>query len=146
MVIRELRVGNSIHWQGMEFKVSIVEDNDITPMVHCYFNPKYPEYHLEGVPLKEFDPIPLTEEWLKKFGFWEKYKSSSNRWYKRAESLNAGCELHDCEDENTGKLKGVFLHDFSIEIMYVHQLQNLYFALTEEELKCTNDTYLPDEK
>ena len=42
-------------------------------------------------------------------------------------------ELHDCEDDE-GNLTGVFMYDFRIQIKYVHQLQNLYFALTGEEL------------
>lgn len=83
-------------------------------------------------------PIPISEEWLLKFGFWEKYKSSCNRWYKRAQHLNAGCEIIDPEDEETEKLTGKFYYnnsDGQIDILYVHQLQNLYFALTGEELK-----------
>ena len=71
--------------------------------------------------------VPLTEEWLVKFGFFEKYKSCFNRWNKKGFSLN------DNEDDN-GDLQGVFYYDFKLEIKHVHQLQNLYKALTGEEL------------
>jgi len=76
-------------------------------------------------------PIPLTEEWLVKFGFFEKYKSCFNRWNIKGFSLN------DNEDRN-GDLQGVFIYDYKLEVSYVHQLQNLYFALTGEELETTN--------
>lgn len=81
-------------------------------------------------------PIPLTEEWLLSFGFHEKYHSTSNHWTKKAELVNAGCELIDPEDEKTDKLTGVFYYsNWGIDILYVHQLQNLFFALTGEELE-----------
>ena len=75
-------------------------------------------------------PIPLTEEWLLKFGFmFEKnhygysfpehsdwlleFNKANNKWWVRY-----GLEKIDCE-----------------RLSYVHQLQNLVFALTGEELK-----------
>ncbi len=68
-------------------------------------------------------PIPLTEEWLLKFGF-EKKGVNRTRWIFWKIDL--------VEDE-----KGIYSFDESriyIDINYVHQLQNLYFALTGEEL------------
>jgi len=65
------------------------------------------------------EPIPLTEEWLLKFGF---YKSN----------VTARIDLYPEDD-------GVYFY-FNIDpakrvkIEYVHQLQNLFFALTGEEL------------
>lgn len=54
-----------------------------------------------------FEPIPITEEWLLKFKF------DNNHWATK-------WILHDMPTP-TG-------------IHFVHQLQNLYFALTNEEL------------
>lgn len=70
-----------------------------------------------------YNPIPLTEEWLVRFGF-EKRKFSYLYGY--------GNFLYDY------RLKlwtwyGIQLHDYLIT--YVHQLQNLYFALTGQELE-----------
>ncbi len=72
-------------------------------------------------------PIPLTEEWLVKFGF----KRDSTLY---GETRKLGCF-------NIGKLTngyfiegGVDSNKTSINIQYVHQLQNLYFSLTNEEL------------
>jgi len=82
-------------------------------------------------------PIPLTEEWLVRFGF-EKLRNFSNNAIKLdvfnylcLDNGNDGSKycavsIYD-EDENVC----VYLHD----IQHVHQLQNLYFALTGEELK-----------
>ena len=78
------------------------------------------EYH-------EFKPIPLTEEWLLKFGF------------KRCE--NGDADLGKCySSPNVSLLMwyGQDRADVSFwqghGFKYVHQLQNLYFALTNKEL------------
>ena len=71
---------------------------------------------------KEYQPIPLTEEWLLRFGF------VSNPYQDRYENQSIHIECN--------KTRGVT--ELWIESMphikYVHQLQNLYFALTGEEL------------
>ena len=63
-----------------------------------------------------YTPIPLTEEWLVKFGFVKNI---------------------DCEGYNLNGL--IFLNGYLTDsqrkpLQYVHQLQNLYFCLTGEEL------------
>lgn len=81
------------------------------------------------------DGIPLTEEWLLKFGF-EKtgvFWFSKKVWINELNinikhraytigSVNGDEALFECEN-----------------IDYVHQLQNLYFALTGEELTIKQD-------
>ena len=80
----------------------------------------------------KFEPIPLTDEWLLKFGF-EKIKSEY--------------DVAECFDF----LNGILYLDMANQICYllssefgincpesVHQLQNLYFALTGEELTIKN--------
>tara|TARA_R110002167_G_C12288573_1_gene615858 strand:- start:203 stop:562 length:360 start_codon:yes stop_codon:yes gene_type:complete len=65
-------------------------------------------------------PIPLTEEWLLKFGFEENTTSWTN--YKTRPCVKIGKQ-------------GKYLYyNGGSRIVYVHQLQNLYFALTSEEL------------
>ena len=66
-------------------------------------------------------PIPLTEEWLLRLGF-----ESTNTYYF------SKCNLH-----LQGDIRGFHLvisRIDGIKVKYVHQLQNLYFALTGEEL------------
>ena len=77
---------------------------------------------------KHIKPIPLTEEWLIKFGF--------RNNYKQIDLLNWGfwCGFHN--DGDWVIYQG--FHNVKQEMCSiddVHELQNLYFALTNEELK-----------
>lgn len=67
-------------------------------------------------------PIPLTEEWLVKFGL--------NNYPNRKNFYNLGEYSILLTTETTLFYIGRNI----IKIKYVHQLQNLYFALTGEEL------------
>ena len=68
------------------------------------------------------NPIPLTEEWLIKLDF-NKFPGSYPLFNKD--------NFWACELINVGFLK---IEHLELTIKYVHQLQNLYFALTGEEL------------
>ena len=71
-----------------------------------------------------FEPIPLAEKWLAKFGFIENILCWNYDKFTIAKGL-----------EDSFALTGYCLGNvFPKEIKYVHQLQNLYFALTGEEL------------
>ncbi len=140
MEAKDLRIGNLIKYDGWHPDLAshnkpmpsydvFVREIEYDEEKKCYIISSFNERAFED----SFEPIPLTEEWLRRFGFYEKYKSTSNRWLKWATNINAGLELHDCEDEE-GNTHGVFLHDFVLEIKYIHELQNLYYALTKEEL------------
>jgi hypothetical protein len=89
----------------------------------------------------EMQPIPLTEEWLLKVGFRvldkegyhnelyiiERAVFGDNRWSFRVK---------------TSETKSVGVKYFH----YVHQLQNLYFALTGEELTLKKEVALPNDR
>ena len=74
-----------------------------------------------------FKPTPLTEEWLLKFGFekteWDNFNSYrliiGNNDYAIVLYSDGNCEVGDI---------------ITCKIEYVHQLQNLYFALKGKEL------------
>ena len=74
----------------------------------------------------ELKPIPITEEWLVKFGF-EKVGENCYKHYNLCIpfhfEFNVGIEYLESDE----------LPMF-IFYQYVHQLQNLYHALTNEEL------------
>ena len=77
------------------------------------------------------EPIPLTKELLIKFGF----NFTIDTWYLKGFAL---WEV-ECSDEKGNEEMGFFYELREVGIMdmhveYVHQLQNLYFALTGEEL------------
>jgi len=79
----------------------------------------------------EIQPIPLTEEWLLKFGF-----EKLNRDVPAYESNNLIMEW--LFERWTGRLYyDAYTSIQIIQVNHVHQLQNLYFALTGEELILT---------
>lgn len=106
----ELRIGNIITNKGHDYIVSWTLLRDM---------------ELETPSSKFYDGIPLTEEWFLKFGF----ETKSSYFVK------------DGEYRFTVGLEKVYvqvgpddLGCFLTEIKYVHQLQNLYLALTGTEL------------
>lgn len=79
----------------------------------------------------DFEPIPLTEEWLLKFGF-EKSNNNTEFYTFDLSKLSIHLKSKQYADGRT------YFNSWCIiekQIEYVHQLQNLYFALTQEELK-----------
>lgn len=95
----------------------------------------------------DFKPIPLTLGWLLKFGFVEHFIGNkfSESWYELKYlsnehepiitswvSILINIETWSCVicDEYPDEIGA----NTKIKIEYVHQLQNLYFALTGEEL------------
>jgi hypothetical protein len=90
------------------------------------------ERHPMTEDIEHCQPIQLTEDWLLKFGFEE----DKNRLYTtmKGESQWYINGIDGC----------IFFSDVlefdcvpNTKIKYVHQLQNLYFALTNEELTYT---------
>ncbi len=80
-----------------------------------------------------FKPLPLTEEWLLQFGFEKQHKELSH-----LSPLNLP-ETFNLPNSPFSYSQGKLIlttgtGDFCVYIEYVHQLQNLYFALTGEEL------------
>jgi len=106
----ELRIGNWIQFRYTETPVRITLGD---------FVREYNDEHLE-----DYEPIPLTEEWLLKFGF-ENYSMNLDEdgfTHVDVSFLSGGVE--------------VYINDMIYpHIKHVHQLQNLYFALTGEELQ-----------
>jgi hypothetical protein len=123
MKASELRIGNYVwdDYSGEMIVSAILESSAIWLRKTI----KYPsgEYLV-----KDIKPIPLTEEWLLRFGF-EKLKRAVIAFGKR------NLIVEWLFERWTGRLYyDAYTSIQIIEIQYVHQLQNLYFALTEEEL------------
>lgn len=78
-------------------------------------------------------PIPLTEEWLVKFGF-EKLTDVKDGFKTTSYSHKKYSFIIYFDGE---RLSVNFWQ--GNEKKYIHQLQNLYFALTGEELKLKED-------
>lgn len=101
----------------------------------AYFN----KYTNESGMLHAMRPIPLTPEILEKCGFEDAtngYRATGNNgglW--RIGSPLRGQHIDLYEHYEFGKgVTGYFLGHFEYVMKSVHQLQNLYFALTGEEL------------
>lgn len=113
----ELRIGNYIKHGGA---VVIVEEV-LKEGAMVKFLPNQTGNMFDGM-----KPIPITEEWLIRFGF--KIRSNPNNpdnsffWDNGEVKMIQSDKLY-CSDIVS-----------TIEIKHVHQLQNLYFALTGEEL------------
>jgi hypothetical protein len=70
-------------------------------------------------------PIPLTEERLLKFGFEKDVTEYNTCWFLNHVYI--------------WFVDGEYINELDLPIKYVHQLQNLYFALKGEELTLKED-------
>ena len=91
----------------------------------------------ENLGIMEYQPIPLTEEWLLKFGF-DINEDLGDMVYYEIPSKKSGygvCFDHEELSFYHYTTLGIthLIYD-SEHLQYVHQLQNLYYALTNEEL------------
>ncbi len=110
MKAESLRIGNYTDIDGLVYKI---EHSDISLI---FIN----EDH-------NYKPIPLTEEWLLKFGFDKEEMTDGYSFIHNTPKTVIDfmyCKIN----------KGFQFNNDDIYIKHVHQLQNLYFALTGKEL------------
>ncbi len=154
MNAQELRIGNYIKFQvpKEKYKETYLEVVEITsylnssiqvttPNCISFFCPKTKE-HGYNFETSYFEFIPLTEEWLVKLGFEQHGQKNEynpmlfckNNYEFAIYPPNAFCKK--------GYWRTSILESLSatkdLKIPHVHQLQNLYFALSGEELTITN--------
>jgi hypothetical protein len=124
--IRELKLGNIIQEQGLPYL-------RLSPFIFREILDK--PYLIKGLKSKEprFKPMPLSNEWMVKLGFSE---NKDGQWLNhRGLSLWFRLDLRDNVPDLT---IWNYTSLFSIrQLQYVHELQNVYFSLTGEELKLT---------
>ena len=126
MKAEELRIGNWVNLYD-DFNSQVTGLTN-TKKVWCVKNPHDENCAWEADKIK---PIPLTEKWLLKFG-WGKSDDhelgdNSNENFGFYYDYHFNVFRLECDTELNGC-------DFNLPIKYVHQLQNLYFALTNEEI------------
>jgi hypothetical protein len=84
---------------------------------------------IEGDDTEEYDdfkPIPLTEDWLLRMGFYR----NNNTW-EDPKKNNTDFSLCNTKGENEFTLNDTL---FNTKVKYIHELQNLYYVLTGIEL------------
>lgn len=123
----ELRIGNWVYdpINRVNFKIECFLGRE-----YCTNVCEYDDEEFEAI-TSELLPIPLTEEILLKCGF------ENGKYYKNLR-IKANDYLHSIK---FFRGKWIYSTDESdaacyslVELKYLHQLQNLYFALTGEEL------------
>ncbi len=138
---KELRQGNLVHLILRNGKIHLPETSlflviqelmlfKVSYLFHGE-NPANAQTLME-VTYADLSPIPLTEEILLKCGF---KKIEPEGWYRKVTEREASMELFN----------GSPFHyadgNFSPDINYLHQLQNLYYSLTGEELTFNPQTF-----
>jgi hypothetical protein len=136
MKANELRIGNYILRNGLPCTVEII--NGETSEIHFLGKDFYFSDFDENL-----EAIPLTEEWLVKFGFEKfvyededvgygteyKLKASQDVFMVYSDDFSVGLYSDEYGEKNDIAVIPTFENN-----KYVHQLQNLYFALTGKEL------------
>lgn len=128
MKANELRVGNyyttGIEVKGSrEAKLNLMDDRMVQlTLDHLLVLSGIPEW------LFAIHPIPLTEEWLKKFGLKNEITLDEDQEEHAVWRLGNFILI---DEWNSGHYTPH--EDSTYRIEYVHQLQNLYFALTGKE-------------
>ena len=118
MKANELRIGNYVE---VFVSFCLIKEEQVIDIMCDSINTK----SHENMTFDYIEPIPLTEEWLNRFGF----RKSGIYWFDSHDEL-----LSYSFKKNTIAIGRMGIY-FENKIHYVHQLQNLYFALTGEELE-----------
>ena len=112
MKANELRIGNYVNG-GIVQSLPMHQGEMYAVLIQS-------EFHSFGTPklMEDIKPILLTEKWLLDFGFDGLDLGKYTLILSNGNFFSLSCE-----------------EPIAINIKYVHQLQNLYFALTNKELK-----------
>jgi len=126
MKANELRIGNYVqNNRGTIHRIAKIDGEENPPVIRAW------QVKISAYGTTEPEPIPLTEEWLLKF---KGQRDESNDVYL---PLPRGIDMRlYLKYDHVLLCKGQTCPLFEYEhITNVHQLQNLYFALTGEELE-----------
>jgi hypothetical protein len=126
----DLRIGNLVLLKSKNEKDEIAKLLSIDEINGCFYNratnKKYINQKYNGknswCKFEIINPILLTEEWLFKLGFEKLFENGTGYKYDK---FNISFY---------GDVYGFNYYYSEYQIKYVHQLQNLYFALTQREL------------
>ncbi len=123
MKATELRIGNYLELSTRGEDVVIVEEILRDEFIIC--NVTSNEWMIQ-----DYKPILLTEQWLRDFGF-------GFRYFDELDNKVFGLGELKVIIKKTVIYFGIWnvlFTKFKKQIKYIHQVQNLYFALTGKEL------------
>jgi len=112
-----LRVGNWVTELGIESRIKTAHISYVG------------NYEKKGWLKPDYKAIPISNEWLIKFGFG---CQSIKYWFTTMNGKELPFTIIVTEKKGTRLVVGPV---FEVPIYHVHQLQNLYFALCGEELE-----------
>lgn len=130
--VGDLRRGNKFSF----YKPLINEPQQLTVKGY-YFNDDDGLWYVQSDEYADINmaglmPVPLTPEWLEKCGF----VADRNGWHMPGSRLSLTDQFYPCWFDRM--LWPQDIPDFKhLSLKYLHQLQNLYYALTGEELMIT---------
>ena len=129
---KDLKIGNLFYYGDRLAEVSTIH------RTHFYCEEYKTRIAFGNSIQLSFKPIPLTEEWILKFGF----EVNTYGYVIGKDNLNIHIWMHD-----DGLVRDIELSSTMISgaypkienFKYVHQIQNLYYSLFGEELTIKED-------
>jgi hypothetical protein len=127
----ELRLGNLLNWIATHENAGVSKVIDIDRGSFVVMTPH--AWTRSDDHNNKIEPISITSEWLKQCGF---ERDEHGRWTGHKYETDQFIQWFEIEED---KKAGLYWLRGSEWVMgrpfqYLHQLQNLYFALTGEEL------------
>ena len=120
MKASELRIGNKVWYENPHSDRTIIEIEFPKELDYCF----------------EYEPVKLNEDWLLRFGF-----NNLNYGYELALELDRLLQLVVSNGDyypqliQLPEMSGLESQVVSLNLInYVHELQNLWYVLTGEEL------------
>ena len=133
METKELRIGNLVEdHNGARCEIYAIASNSV--IVTGLFGSIQ-----RTLGICEIKPIPITEEWMVKFGFRKRIVDKYNINYLKRISIGNDIKIMFYKNRNIKytRIKNehheMYLGKYA-NCVYVHQLQNLFYSLTREEL------------
>lgn len=116
----ELRIGNFLYYKNTNDLATV----ELIHKKHYDCRDEFGNFTPNG----SYEPIPLTKEWFNKFGY---YNENRPDHFEKDEYTIDAHPFWICNE--------MFIDDKNgVRIKYVHQLQNLFFALKQRELTIKN--------
>ncbi len=130
----ELRRGNSVHWcppNGKKIIMQIKETRE--DGIICNSHDNKDQRLLLHYDSGDLQPIPLTPEILQRCGFVKTYESGIHTNWEADNLDHPEIGFTFWHEKREMKLR--YYGENNINCTYLHQLQNLFFALTGQELE-----------